>query len=67
MREFEQAAVVSVVENGHSYAQAGRSLGVRGALIGRWKRQPEDKATEAFPGKGKRTAGQSLVEVPSSD
>jgi len=53
-REFKQEAVALVVEQGYSYAEAGRSLGVNGALIGRWKRQLEDDTSEAFPGKGKR-------------
>ena len=36
-REFKQEAVALVVEHGYSLAAAGRSLGVKGALIGRWK------------------------------
>jgi transposase len=34
---------------------------VNGALIGRWKRQLEDDTSEAFPGKGKRTAEQQRI------
>ncbi len=60
-QEFKQEAVALVVEQGYSYAAAGRSLGVNGALIGRWKRQLEDDASEAFPGKGKRTAEQQRI------
>ena len=60
-REFKQEAVALVVEHGYSYAAAGRSLGVSGALIGRWKRQLEDNVSEAFPGNGKRTAEQQRV------
>ena len=60
-REFKKEAVTLVVEHGYSCAEAGRSLGVNGALIGRWKRQLEDNATEAFPGKGKRTAEQQRI------
>ena len=56
--EFKQEAVALVVEHGYSYAAAGRSLGIRGNLIGRWTRQLEDNASAAFPGKGKRTAEQ---------
>ncbi len=36
--EFKQEAVALVVEHGYSYAGAGRSLGIRGNLIGRWTR-----------------------------
>ncbi len=59
--EFKQEAVALVVDYGYSYADAGRSLGVRGNLIGRWKRELEDDASEAFPGKGKRTAEQQRI------
>ncbi len=59
--EFKQEAVALVVDHGYSYAEAGRSLGVRGNLIGRWKRELEDDASEAFPGKGKRTAEQQRI------
>ena len=34
---FKQEAVAWVVEHGYSCTAAGRSLGVSGALIGRWK------------------------------
>ncbi len=60
-REFKQEAVALVLEHGYSYAAAGRSLGVNGALIGRWKRQLEDNAGEAFPGKGKCSAEQQRI------
>ncbi len=60
-REFKQEAVSLVVEHGYSYAAAGRSLGIRGNLIGRWRRQLEGSASEAFPGKGKRTVAQQHI------
>ena len=60
-QEFKQEAVALVVEHGYSYAAAGRSLGVNGALIGRWTRQLEENAVEAFPGKGKRTVEQQRI------
>ncbi len=60
-REFKQEAVALVVEHGYSYAAAGRSLGVNGALIGRWQRQLEGQAADAFPGKGKRSAEQQRI------
>ncbi len=61
-REFKREAVALVVEQGYSCAEAGRSLGVNGALIGRWKRQLEDDTSEAFPGKGKRSAEQQRID-----
>ena len=60
-REFKQEAVSLVVEQGYSCAEAGRSLGVNGALIGRWKRELEGDTSEVFPGKGKRTADQQRI------
>jgi transposase len=60
-REFKKEAVVLVVEHGYSYAEAGRSLGVNGALISRWRRQLDEDAAEAFPGKGKRSAEQQRI------
>ena len=51
-QEFKQEAVALVVEHGYSYAAAGRSLGVNGALIGRWQRQLEGHAADAFPAYG---------------
>jgi len=60
-REFKQEAVALVLEQGYSCAEAGRSLGVSGALIGRWKRQLEDHRSAAFPGKGKRSAEQQRI------
>ena len=60
-REFKREAVALVVEHGYSCAAAGRSLGVSGALIGRWKRVLEGDAAEVFPGKGKRTAEQQRI------
>ena len=60
-REFKKEAVELVIEHGYSYAEAGRSLGVNGALIGRWRRQLEDNASDAFPGKGKRITEQQRI------
>lgn len=60
-REFKQEAVSLVADHGYSYAEAGRSLGVSGHLISRWRRQLEEQASSAFPGKGKRTAEQQRI------
>ena len=56
--EFKREAVALVTEHGYSCAAAGRSLDISGAMIGRWQRELESDAAEAFPGKGKRTAEQ---------
>ena len=60
-QEFKREAVALVVEQGYSCAAAGRSLGVNGNMIGRWKRELEGDAAEVFPGKGKRTAEQRRI------
>ncbi len=60
-QEFKREAVALVVEHAYSCAAAGRSLGVNGALIGRWRRELGANGTEAFPGKGKRTAEQQRI------
>ena len=65
--EFKREAVALVLEHGYSYAAAGRSLDVNGNLIGRWKRELEDNAVGAFPGKGKRTAEQQRIHELESE
>ena len=60
-QEFKREAVALVVEQGYSCAAAGRSLGINGNMIGRWKRELDGNAAEAFPGKGKRTAEQQHI------
>lgn len=59
--EFKQEAVALVVDQGYSCAEVGRSLGVRGNLISRWKRQLTEGEKDAFPGNGKRTADQQRI------
>ena len=60
-QEFKREAVALVEEHGYSYAAAGRSLGINGNLIGRWKRELDEDAAGAFPGKGKRTGEQQRI------
>ena len=60
--EFKREAVGLVVEQGYSFAEAGRSLGIRGNLIGRWKRQLEEDEADAFPGNGKPAADQERIK-----
>lgn len=38
-REFKEDAVKLVTEQGYTIAQAGRNLGIRGNMLGRWKRE----------------------------
>jgi transposase len=60
-REFKREAVALVTDQGYRCAEAGRSLGVSGALIGRWKQQLEDDRSGVFPGNGKRTPEQQRI------
>ena len=46
--EFKQEAVGLVMEHGYSYADAGRSLGVHGNMISRWKRELEVQGKHAL-------------------
>ena len=39
--EFKREAVRLVTDEGYSFAEAGRSLGVRGDMVARWKRRFE--------------------------
>ena len=51
-KEFKLEAVRLVVEEGNSIAQASRELGIRPALLGRWKQEYEQEQENAFPGNG---------------
>ncbi|MEO8327910.1 MAG: transposase [Nitrospirota bacterium] len=66
-RELKQEAIALVVEHGYSWAAAGRSLGVSGALIGRWKDELETHKAEAFPGQGKRPTEQQRIHELESE
>ncbi|MCB2182145.1 MAG: transposase [Desulfobulbaceae bacterium] len=41
-KEFKEEAVKLVTEQGYSYAEAGRNLGVNSNLLSRWKREIEE-------------------------
>ena len=51
-KEFKLEAVRLVIEGGDSIAQVSRDLGIRPALLGRWKQEYEQEQGNAFPGKG---------------
>ncbi|MFV1849122.1 MAG: transposase [Thalassospira sp.] len=60
-QEFKQEAVSLVVDQGYTCAEAGRSLGVRGSLVGRWKRELE-LGDSAFQGSGQLTPDQRRIK-----
>jgi len=47
-KEFKEKAVRLITEEGYSYAEAGRNLGVNPNLLSRWKREFE--GVELDPG-----------------
>ena len=66
--EFKQEAVALVVEHGDSCTAAGRRLGLKGGLIGRWKSERAANEAEAFPGKGhRRPEPQRIHELESEN
>jgi len=50
-----------VIEQGYSCSEAGRSLGINGAMISRWKRELSEEADAAFRGNGKRNPEQQRI------
>lgn len=51
-KEYRLGAVKLVTEQGYSYAEAGRSLGINANLISRWHRELKALDQDAFPGQG---------------
>ncbi len=47
---FKEEAVKLVTDQGYSFAEAGRNLGVNPNLISRWKRESDDGDTAMSPG-----------------
>jgi transposase len=54
--EFKTEAVKLVTEQGYSFAEAARSLGLSENLLRNWKRALEAEGEQAFPGQGKLPA-----------
>lgn len=55
-REFKVQAVKLVTEQGYSYAEAARQLGVRDHQIRTWKKQLAADGGDTFRGAGHRSA-----------
>lgn len=51
-KEFKIEAVKLVTEQGYSLAGVARDLGINSGMLARWRRQLNEDATNAFPGKG---------------
>ena len=51
-KAYRLGAVKLVTEQGYTYAEAGRSLGINANLISRWHRELKALDQDAFPGQG---------------
>ena len=60
-KEFKVEAVRLVTEQGYTYTEAGRNLGVHPSLLRRWKDQIALEGKVAFPGKGKMSPEQEEI------
>ena len=54
-REFKVEAVKLVTDQGLSFTEAARKLGITDGLLRKWKQTLEAGAGQAFPGHGNRT------------
>jgi transposase len=54
--EFKREAVAMVIQQGLSFSEAARRLGIRDTLLHKWKLALEAQGDQAFPGKGQQTA-----------
>jgi transposase len=54
-KEFKTEAVNLLLTQGYSAAEAARRLGIDPGILGRWKRQLEEKDQDAFPGNGRQS------------
>ena len=51
-REYKLSAVKLVTEQGRSFSEAARSLGIASELLRRWKATFQAEGPQAFPGHG---------------
>jgi len=56
-REFKLEAVALSEEEGVKVADVARRLGIKPAILYRWRAEQRDAGNEAFTGKGKLNAG----------
>ena len=57
-KEFKLDAVSLVKEQGYSYSEAARSLGINANMLGRWAKEADVDDGLAFRGNGKLTPDQ---------
>ena len=60
-KEFKLDAVSLVLDQGYSRAEAARSLGLNGNMLGRWVLEQRTDGGKAFRGNGKLTPEQEEI------
>jgi transposase len=61
-REFKISAVNLIKEQGNSFAEAARQLGIPEKQLRQWKKQLDAEGSQALPGHGNRTPLEAEVE-----
>jgi len=56
-KEFKEGAVRLVTEQGRTISDAAQSLGTPPWTLSRWIKAAKNEGSEAFRGRGQRTAG----------
>ena len=62
-KEFKLDAVSLVVDQGHSRAEAARSLDIKANMLGRWVKENDSKDGQAIRGNGKLTPEQEEIRT----
>ena len=62
-KEFKLDAVSLVVDQSYSQAEAARSLGIDARLLGRWVKEQQTDAGQAFRGNGKLSEEQEELRA----
>lgn len=60
-KEFKLDAISLVLEQGYKQAEAARSLGINGNMLGRWVKEHQHDEGQAFRGNGKLTPEQEEI------
>ena len=60
-KEFKLDAVSLVIDQDYSPAEAGRSLGINGNMLGRWVKEHQADDGQSFRGNGKLTPEQEQI------
>ncbi len=61
--EFKREALRLVTEQGLTFAQAARDLGIGESVLNRWKRELSETGDHAFPGNGHLKGNEKDVQI----